>query len=648
MSQNRPPPPKTHNGDLANPPAALAQLCLDPRWVCWRWTWNGKVWTKPPYRASDPAALAKNNDPATWSTRSIAVKAVLAGKAHGVGFALANSNIAALDLDKCRDPETGAIDDWAQQILNAAPNAYQEVTVSGCGLRIIGFAAGPENHRKFSIGGGSEGAAVEVYRKATRYITVSGLEISRCAALPNIDKLIDDIIAQYDRAEHSAGNGRNTSGGEFAFDDIDTLIKNGAPETQRSEAFARCVWSLAGRGLSADKIEARLRRYPNGIAAKYIKRLRPEINRCYAKWRKAQEREAARQSSALQQQRKAVLVEASKLKPESVSWAWRNRLAFGKLNVVAGDPGLGKSTLLLEIAALHSIGGEYPCGEGRAPQCETLILTAEDGLRDTMIPRLIAAGADLSKIRFLVGTKLEGGDEENLFDLARDISALREVFKSNPNIRFLIIDPLTAYLGATKAKENSEVRRVLAPLVKLVEETGVMVIANNHLNKGAGKALYRVLDSIAFVAVGRIVHLVIKDADNPDNRKFICDKTNIGSRPMGLSYFVQKVWIPGEHGEEIETSRICWGTEHINETADEALGAHSDPTAADDAVEFLKILLAKGPMRVPDIEREARTACLLGEEQSISQSKAFRSARKILKITTAKGGLAEGWLWSLP
>ena len=147
-----------------------------------------------------------------------------------------------------------------------------------------------------------------------------------------------------------------------------------------------------------------------------------------------------------------------------------------------------------------------------------------------------------------------------MFDLAKDIAVLRAVFKANPAIRVLIIDPLTAYLGETKAKENTAVRRVLMPLAKLIEDFNICVLANNHLNKGAGKALYRVLDSIAFVAVGRTVHLVIKDADNPDNRKFICDKTNIGTRPLGLTYIIQKTWVSGDQGEEIETSRISWGT----------------------------------------------------------------------------------------
>jgi hypothetical protein len=347
---------------------------------------------------------------------------------------------------------------------------------------------------------------------------------------------------------------------------------------------------------------------------------------------------------------KAVLCKASDLEPESIDWAWKNRFAFGKLAVLAGDPGLGKSTVLLEIAALHSIGGTFPCGEGQAQQCETIILTAEDGLRDTVVPRLIAAGADLSKIHFLTGTKVEGAGEdgESLFDLSRDVPALRDALKGNPNIRNLIIDPLTAYLGNAKAKENAEIRRVLAPLVKLIEETNVLCVANTHLNKGAGKALYRVLDSIAFVAVGRIVHLVIPDADNPGNVKLICDKTNIGSKPPGLTYLIQGHEITNKEGEVIATSRISWGTQHINETADEAMGAERDLTATDDAIAFLKIVLKDGPMAVTDIDREAHDACYLREGQSISQSSPFRAARRALGIVTTKRGLTGGWLWALP
>jgi len=638
--------PKTFSGDFANPPKALASLCLQDRWVGWRWERgkNGK-WTKPPYIGRSPSLHASTSDPQTWSSRRDAISAVLSGKMNGIGFCLKDSDIAAIDLDKCRNIETKQIDDWAQAIIDSANGAYVEITPSGTGLRIIGLASGPEVHRKFAIADSCEGAAVEVYRKATRFITVSFLETSHCAALPNIDGVIDQIVSQHDRAaepkQEASGN---------AYDDIEDLIEHGAPESRRSEAFARCVWSLAGQGLKPDEIEALLKKYPAGIAAKYIDRLPGEIDRCYNKWRRHNQN--AQTQTPSDAPRTAVLVRAGTMQPEAISWAWRNRFAFGKLALIAGDPGLGKSTVLIDIVARHSVGEVFPCGEGRAEPCESVILTAEDGLRDTCIPRLLACGADVSKIYFLTGTKAEGAadGDEAMFDLAKDIAALRAAFKAKPKIRIFVIDPLTAYLGAgTKAKENAEVRRVLAPLVKLAEETGVLVLVNSHLNKGSGKALYRVLDSIAFIALGRTVHLVVRSANNPDQVKFICDKTNIGSKPLGLTYLVQKTWITApETGEEIETSRISWGTQHIDETADEALAEPSDSTMTNDAVELLRIVLAPGPMKVADIEREAREARVLGDDQQLGKSKPFQSAKKILGITAHKDGLTEGWTCRLP
>jgi hypothetical protein len=286
-------PPKTFSGDLADPPKALSPLGLMPNWLTWKWQLNGQgKWTKPPFRADNPDWHAKSDDPKTWSDRHTAVNAVLAGKASGIGFALHGTEIGAIDLDHCRDPESCAIDPWARDIIDAARGAYVEVTVSGNGLRVIGVAIGPHVHRAFDIAGARDGARLEIFRRATRYVTVSGLELSDCVELPNIDGVIDDVVTQY--GYHHAGNGKDHvrageqdghAAGGNGFDDIDNIIRSGAPEGQRSEAFARVVWSLAGQGLSQDEIEQELRRFPAGIAAKYGKRLSREIDRCYEKWR---------------------------------------------------------------------------------------------------------------------------------------------------------------------------------------------------------------------------------------------------------------------------------------------------------------------------------------------------------------------------
>jgi hypothetical protein len=282
--------PKTVCGDIGNPPKALAPLCLLHNWITWKWERNGKGWTKPPYQAAT-GHRARNNDSTTWGTHTTAVKAVLAGKAHGIGFVLTGTEIGAIDLDKCRDPETGATADWAAVILKRAAHTYIEITVSGTGFRVIGTVKGAAVHRKFEP---AELAGLEVYRKATRYITVSGKEVGRCVQLGNIDALIDDIVAEQEcpadaQGQEATKDHKGNGTGDPAGDDIDALIKNGAPEGKRSDSFARVVWSLAGAGLSADKIEARLAKYPQGIAAKYLpKRLRPEIKRCYGKWERRQ------------------------------------------------------------------------------------------------------------------------------------------------------------------------------------------------------------------------------------------------------------------------------------------------------------------------------------------------------------------------
>jgi primase-polymerase (primpol)-like protein len=187
--------PETVNGDIGNLPRALLPLSELRNWVNWTWRpdKNGR-WTKPPLRADQPDSLAANNKPETWSTYHGSVLNVLAGKADGIGFVLTGTEIGAIDLDKCRNPATGEIDTWAQEILNRGAHTYREVTVSGTGMRIIGIVTGARTHRKFTINGA--GAGVEVYRRATRFITVSCKEVGCCSELYNIDALIDEIVAQ--------------------------------------------------------------------------------------------------------------------------------------------------------------------------------------------------------------------------------------------------------------------------------------------------------------------------------------------------------------------------------------------------------------------------------------------------------------------
>src|SRR5262249_11385197 len=156
-----------------------------------------------------PSQHAKSDDPDTWGSHRDAVEAVASGNADGIGYALMDSGIGAIDLDHCVDGN--AVDTWAEQLDEEASGAYRETTVSGAGLRVIGTATGADLQRKFTFNRQS-GAGVELYRNTRRYITISGLERGSCAGLPPLDGLIDTLFGRY------SGEARQQSGG-FDFND---------------------------------------------------------------------------------------------------------------------------------------------------------------------------------------------------------------------------------------------------------------------------------------------------------------------------------------------------------------------------------------------------------------------------------------------
>ena len=285
MTSSRPPKPATI-GDPGNLPAALRPRTQQTRWVCWRWTWREDKgrWDKPPLQACDPDLAAKSNDPTTWAGYTDAIAAVSAGRADGIGYMLADDDLGAVDLDHCHDPQTGTIDPWAQREIDAANGAYVEVTVSSRGLRILGIGAGGELGRKWKIPNTTNGAAIEVYRRTNRYVTISGAQISGGAELTDIDAVLDDIARRFDAEKPQAPKPAAPIGSFETPTDIDALITSGAPQGARSEMFAKVVWALATAGYSLDEIQGKLAAHPDGIASKYTGRLEKEVERCFRKW----------------------------------------------------------------------------------------------------------------------------------------------------------------------------------------------------------------------------------------------------------------------------------------------------------------------------------------------------------------------------
>jgi len=284
--------PTTHHGIVDPLPLALRPLADRKHWVVWRWELNDKGnWTKVPKQSGRAQYNAKNNDPATWSVYATAIAEFTSifKTVDGIGFMLLDSDVAALDLDKCRNRETGEINLWAQELVDKASllGAYVEVTPSGTGLRIIGKGQGEPVHRKFASGQSS----IELYRKCTRYITISGAEIGTSSPdLPSIDALIAELLALHDNkrdGQESKANGGGEYHGSFDEDTIPAalmkLIRDGVEDGLRSEQFFRVVAQLKRLCWTIDGIAALLEHHPNGIAAKYTGRTREEVERVYAK-----------------------------------------------------------------------------------------------------------------------------------------------------------------------------------------------------------------------------------------------------------------------------------------------------------------------------------------------------------------------------
>jgi hypothetical protein len=270
------------------------------RWVNWnqveRVTKGGKVkWTKPPFQPARPHIAARSNNPATWGSYAEAVAAVRTSQAAGIGIMLLPGELAAADLDKCRDVESGEVCGWAARMCVEARELglYVEVTVSGSGLRLIGLShQGTELHKRFSFNR-KTGEGLELYRATARFITVSGLQEGDCTVMGPIDSYLDLLNQRFGAGPPPTQQPPLTEGGMIDFNaapllrDADyfaELIENGAEVGERSERFAECIWHLANRGMTAEEIVEELSRHPGGIAAKYAKRLSAEVTRCFGKW----------------------------------------------------------------------------------------------------------------------------------------------------------------------------------------------------------------------------------------------------------------------------------------------------------------------------------------------------------------------------
>lgn len=349
------------------------------------------------------------------------------------------------------------------------------------------------------------------------------------------------------------------------------------------------------------------------------------------------QRHAGDQPPNAQLGRTVVLACGTDLVPQPVAWLWRDWLALGKLHILAGAPGQGKTTIALAMAATVSTGGLWPDTE-RCALGNILIWSGEDDPADTLLPRLLAMGADRGRCHFIKGTRAEDGTISP-FDPATDLAALRNAIQTIGGIKLLIVDPVVSAVAGDSHK-NTEVRRALQPLVDLAEACGCAVLGITHFAKGGqgSDPAQRVVGSVAFTAVARIVMVAAKvqSDEGEDARVLARAKSNIGPDNGGFEYHLeQREPLPG-----IQASCVAWG--HAVEGSARDLLTYpddGDDLEARDVVGFLRGLLADGPASAKTIFKD-------GEGAGYSRDQIKRASKR-LGVEKRKDGMSGGWVWAI-
>lgn len=333
--------------------------------------------------------------------------------------------------------------------------------------------------------------------------------------------------------------------------------------------------------------------------------------------------------------RRPVLVRVADVKAEQVAWLWPGRIPAGKITVLDGDPGLGKSTLTLDLAARVTTGSPMPDGSPPAgPAAGVVLLSAEDGIADTIRPRLEAAGADLARIVVLEAVTTEAGIDRPP-SLPVDLVQLEQAV-IDTDAALVVVDPLMAYLGGgTNSFRDQDVRAALHPLKQMAERTGCTIILVRHLNKATGpSAVYRGGGSIGIIGAARAGLLVAKDPKDENRRIVAPTKSNLGPPAPAMAYRLV------QH-ELLGCAAVAWDgtTEH---SADDLLRVEDEDerTERDEAADALRRLLGTGPRPAKEVEREMT--------RSGFSKATTRRAKKAAGIETKKSSMEGGWHWHLP
>jgi hypothetical protein len=364
--------------------------------------------------------------------------------------------------------------------------------------------------------------------------------------------------------------------------------------------------------------------------------------------------------------KKLLVTRLSHVSVEPVIWFWRDRVPLGALTILAGEPDSGKTALLLDLIARSTTGGQWPNGEGTAKRGMWVYVTTENDTVRTIKPRLIAAGGDVSQVVVVKGVDAKDRRkprEQRGFDLSQDLADLDSLIEHGFNTDHadcigVAIDPLNEFLGSgTNSWKDSDVRRVLGPLVALAERRQIAVVGIMHPNKNseANSLLNKIIGSTAFAATARTVHYAARDDEAGDQGEpqFVLTmaKNNLGPKPTSLAYALPTTRIEPSRGDDPAKAASVGSMVFVrwlgptDRSAADVVFKKDEPesrsaAAHRDAITWLQLRLGNDRVPVKVVEQDAK-------DSGIKRA-AFRFACEALNVRRERDSFGGAYLMSLP
>ena len=340
-----------------------------------------------------------------------------------------------------------------------------------------------------------------------------------------------------------------------------------------------------------------------------------------------------------------ILIRMSDVEPTEVEWLWSGHFPMGRISLLVGPPGGGKSFITVYAASRVSTGSPWPDGS-ECPMGSVLLISAEDAASDTIRPRLDAQLADPNRVYLLSMVKKRQGDEERevLFNL-QDVDALEKALRTIPDIRLVVVDPIGSFLGSrVDSHRDSDVRSVLAPISKLAEKYGPAVLIVCHTRKSSAESADDMtLGSRGFVGLARSVWHVMRDRENKNLRLFLPGKNNLAAQSGGMSFSIGG-----------DPPCVMWDKTPVTMTADECIAAQASKPGPDagerkQAGEWLRNLLSDhGSMPVGDYKQPEEGTIVSESKDAGFTWATMRRAKTDLRIVPYRDQFAGHWRWKLP